>query len=483
MSNLIKNSAIYAIGDIAPRLLSFISFPILTTYLTPAEYGIVNYVNTVNLFLTIIGFLCLNTYYLVFYYRMENETERQKLLGNLFIFVVGFNIVISLLMFTAGQHIFGYIGSNIDFYPYMAIGLITNLFNIFAVLPSALFRLQERPLPLTILNVLKGILIFGLTLWFVVKLGFKAEGVLYANMVVTVFFGVLFAGITMRNMVWNINLSQIKCALVFSLPLLPGSLSYYLVSMSDRLLIDKYLTLEDLGIYSTASTLALVLNIVAYGAYKAFEPYFFKIYGSHNFLAKFKKVHDGYFFVLVSGAMGLAIFAKEFFQVFSEARFHIAYYYVPIILIGVITSSMNMLYSTIITAREKTKVNSVIAICGGLISVSLNMILLPLLGIAGACVTSAVALFAMLLASICFSKVVISYDKIVKSLILVISGILISVYFYPISSLVASISIKCIIYIFLVLAVAFIMQLPMNLIWMRLFALVRLNNTKYESDR
>jgi O-antigen/teichoic acid export membrane protein len=69
MSNLVKNTTIYAIGDIAPRLLGFISFPILTQFLTPAEYGIVNYVNTVNTFLTIVGFLCLNTYYLVYYNR------------------------------------------------------------------------------------------------------------------------------------------------------------------------------------------------------------------------------------------------------------------------------------------------------------------------------------------------------------------------------------------------------------------------------
>ena len=49
MSNLIKNTTIYAIGDIVPRLLGFISFPILTNYLSPAEYGIVNYINVPRL--------------------------------------------------------------------------------------------------------------------------------------------------------------------------------------------------------------------------------------------------------------------------------------------------------------------------------------------------------------------------------------------------------------------------------------------------
>ncbi len=476
MSNLVKNSTIYAIGDIAPRLLSFISFPILTTYLTPAEYGIVNYVNTVNIFLVIIGFLCLNTYYLVYYYRMENEVERKKLLGNISIFVVGLNTFLSLLLFGAGPYLFKQIGSNIDFYPYMAIGLITNLFNILSVLPAALFRLQERPLPLTILNVLKGVCIFGLTLLLVVKYQFKAEGILFANMVVTIVFGIIFTYITVKNMIWYFNWKQIKKALIFSLPLIPGSLSYNLVSMSDRILIDKYLNLNDLGIYSTASTLALILNIVAYGAYKAFEPYFFKIYGTPQFTEQFIKVRNGYFFVIISGALGLALFAKEFFQIFAQEKFHIAYYYVPMILIGVVASAMSMLYSTIITAREKTKISSAISICGGLASVCLNIILLPRLGIVAACITSAVTLCSMLLASIYFSKVNISHKKIIEVFFIGMVGILISVYWYSVSSIIYSVLLKSIIYVMILFVIAYTMNLPIRNLKMIVISLFKTNS-------
>lgn len=88
---LIKNTAIYAIGDIVPKLLSFLVFPVMTSYLSLEDYGIINYINTLNLFLSILGFLCLNTYYLVFYYRQKSEEAKQKLLGNLSLFVIGLN--------------------------------------------------------------------------------------------------------------------------------------------------------------------------------------------------------------------------------------------------------------------------------------------------------------------------------------------------------------------------------------------------------
>ena len=73
--NLIKNTTIYALGDIIPRLIGFVSLPILTVYLTPSDYGIVNYVNTLNTFLLALGFLSVNTYFLVFYYRCTISEE------------------------------------------------------------------------------------------------------------------------------------------------------------------------------------------------------------------------------------------------------------------------------------------------------------------------------------------------------------------------------------------------------------------------
>ena len=95
-SKLIKNTTIYALGDIVPKIISFLIFPVLTSYLSPEDYGIINYVNTLNLLLTILGFCGLNTYYLVYYYRQEDERQQKLLLGNLSLFVIGINLLLLL---------------------------------------------------------------------------------------------------------------------------------------------------------------------------------------------------------------------------------------------------------------------------------------------------------------------------------------------------------------------------------------------------
>lgn len=474
--SLVKNTTIYALGDIAPKVLSFIIFPILTTYLSPAEYGIVNYINSIITFLMAFGVLGLNTYYLVHYYKLEDEREKKKLLGNLSIFIFLFNTLLSILIFIVGPYFFKYFETNIPFYPYMVIGLVTNIFNIIPVLPSALYRLQERPLPLTLLNILKGFVSFGFTLWLVVAWGFKAEGLLIAQMLIGIIFGIIFGWITIKNMIWNINFQQLKKALAFSLPLVPGTICYLLLSTSDRILIDKYVGLSQLGIYSTAATLAGLLSIISLGAYKAFEPYIFKKFGSEEFIANFKKLRDGFYLVILCGAFGLALFSNDFLIFFASPKYYSSSFYIPILLIGIVASSLTRLYSTVITARGKTKINSAIIIFDGLFSVTLNIIFLRFMGILAACITSSLTLSLTLLISIYFSKIKISNKRIYFSSLLIAGIVFLFGYCISIENVVLSICVKFMVYVGVCIMACYI--LGYNLSSVLSFSIINRNSKK-----
>lgn len=457
--SLVKNTTIYALGDIIPRLIGFISLPILTRYLSPSDYGIVNYVNTLNTFLLALGFLSINTYYLVFYYRCENSLEQKKLLGNLSSFVILLNIVLVLILLFFGKYFFALLGSKIDFYPFIVIAVFTNFFNVFSVLPAALYRLLEKPLPLTILNVSRGVITLLLTLVLVIYFHFTALGVLYSALIVNFIFAFIFLYTVRKHIIWNLCFKQIKVVLAFTLPLLPGSIAYYLTTISDRILIDKYLNLNDLGIYSTAATIALILNIFSFGAYKAFEPYIFKNWGNEGFIKIFENIRNGFVYVLLIGVLCLSVFSKEFFQIMTDVKFHGAYWYVPMIIIGVYSSSLSMLYGTIITAKGKTKINSLVSVTGATISITLNMLFLPKFGLITAAIVSSLALTVMLFISIWYSQLKVSHSKPVFSLLLVATAIYALVYLINIDEIVISIALKIIVSLFVIAAISVILSI------------------------
>lgn len=442
-SLIVRNTMIYAMGDIIPRLFSFISFPILTTYLLPSDYGIVNYVFTINNFISIISILSLNTYYMVYYFKTEGDELKRKLLGNLDLFIIGLNFIIVSIFFVVGPSFMRLWGSKIDFYPYMAIGLGISFFGIFRYLPSALFRVQERPLPLTILNVAMGFLSTAASILAVVFIKADASSVLWSSLMVTFVSAVIFFIITNKNAIWNINFKQIKSALAFSLPLVPASIATYLYSTFDRILIEKHLTLTDVGLYSTAATLALMLNLVTHGAYQAFEPYFFKTYKTPSFKENFITVRDVLLCVSLIGYMCLSCFGKEFFILFSAEKYHICYIYVPIISMGAVVAAMNRMYITIVTAREKTKISAAVTILGGVVSVTMNYFLLPILGVWAAALSYLTTFCVVFVLNMHYSQVVIKHGRALLSIFIVAIATCIITYLVQIDNIWMSIFVKC----------------------------------------
>ena len=163
-------------------------------------------------YLLAIGFLSINTYFLVHYYRCRTKEEKKKLLGNLSSFVILVNIGIVLVLILFGEYFFNALGSKIPFYPYIVIAILTNFFNLFSILPAALFRVIEKPLPLTILNILIGVIALILSLVLVIQFEYTALDVLYANLIVNFIFAFVFLFMVRHHIIWNINLPQILCS-------------------------------------------------------------------------------------------------------------------------------------------------------------------------------------------------------------------------------------------------------------------------------
>jgi O-antigen/teichoic acid export membrane protein len=118
-----------------------------------------------------------------------------------------------------------------------------------------------------------------------------------------------------------------------------------------------------------------------------------------------------------------------------------------------------MLYGTIITAKGKTKINSVVSITGATISIVLNIVFLPKFGLITAALVSSLAMTVMLFISIWYAELKISHSRPVFSLLLVASVIYIMVYMIPIDNIVFSIILKSIVSLLVVIGISLILAI------------------------
>ena len=102
---LAKNTAIFAIGSIATKLITFFFVPLYTNILTTAEYGVVDLVNTLS---TVLGpILILNIYEAVLRFALDKGADYNKIMS-IGLTILGGGLTVGLLIIPITSTIDGY---------------------------------------------------------------------------------------------------------------------------------------------------------------------------------------------------------------------------------------------------------------------------------------------------------------------------------------------------------------------------------------
>jgi len=111
LSALGRNFAIYGLGDVATNIVSFLLLPLYTRFLTPADYGAISLLLTVEVVAKIVFRCGLDASFMRLFYDCESDTDRQRLASTIFWFLAGSNgVVLALLLIAApfiSSHLFG----------------------------------------------------------------------------------------------------------------------------------------------------------------------------------------------------------------------------------------------------------------------------------------------------------------------------------------------------------------------------------------
>jgi O-antigen/teichoic acid export membrane protein len=217
----------------------------------------------------------------------------------------------------------------------------------------------------------------------------------YGSLIANVIFLIIYILIIYRNAILNLNLPQIKKGLLFSLPLVPSTFLHIIINVADRIILERYVTLAALGIYSVSYTLGIVLQIFAYSSYLAFEPIIFSKIGKVDFSQTVIKIRRYYLYVIFCLSFLYALFSKEILYMMASSKFSSGYKVIPIIILSTIFLSENYLFGTILIGIKKTKISLILNLIGAVINVIVNLLLIPIIGIYGAAISTLASYLVM----------------------------------------------------------------------------------------
>jgi len=182
-------------------------------------------------------------------------------------------------------------------------------------------------------------------------------------------------------------MQMLKESLGYCLPTIPHVIAGWIISVSDRIFLERYFSLAEVGIYSLGFKIGSLILIFHSAFRKAYIPFFYKTAlskmekTSKNKLFKFSNQYI--LFVLV-GSFIITLISKETITFLFNSSYVEAYRIVPIIALSYFISSATGIINISITFKKKTMQIMYMFAFAAAVKTILNFLLIPIFGIYGA---------------------------------------------------------------------------------------------------
>ncbi|MFG6106700.1 oligosaccharide flippase family protein [Leptothoe sp. EHU-05/26/07-4] len=386
---LVSSYSIYLGSNILSSAIPFIFLPILTRYLSPADYGLVI---TFKILLTIFSILIgVNTHGALTrtYFKLKG-LDFQKYLYNLLI--ICFSSFLLFLFITPISFKFNPLSIDMP-QKWILFLILFSLFEAFSKLLLSLWRAQEKSFSFGLFNILKALLNVALSALLIIHLKMNWQGRILGIIITGSIFGLIALYKLWRNHISNdifqiksIDINHIRNALFFGLPLIPHALSGWMINYIDRFFIASMIGMSEVGIYSVAYQIGNIIGILALSFNQAWSPFLFKQLSKNNNQVKLNIVRFtyAYFLIICILAISLSLFFSVIAPFVVGKAFQCATQYVIWVALGYAANGMYFMIVNYIFYAEKNYYLTLITLFSALVNIILNYVLIIYNGAIGA---------------------------------------------------------------------------------------------------
>ena len=397
---LSKHSIIYGVGVLS-RLSSIILLPIHTAYLSQHDYGILTLVLSFIGIATVFTTYGLNVSFLRWYVPETDAEERRRIFSICYYGVAGMTLLLAVTILTTSQPLAALLLRDAGYKPmFMIAGLILLMDSLFHF-PQMLLQARKNSFGYIGVVFLNVTLNLGLSYYFIVRLGLGITGVLYSALIAGFAAFVVTVPFVIKHLTLHFSIEKYKEFVKYGIPYVANFLFVVLIDLSDRFLLDRFINAEKVALYSANYKLGAAMAIVVNAFRLAWHPFFLSLSNSPDAKRTFGRVFS-YFFLLSCGLFLLiSIFIEDIVRV-NIGGFHLiaekyweGTFIIPWILFSYIISGSYVIFAAGIHIEKKTKYTPLFKGAGLLTNIVANIILIPLLGIFGAAISTALGYGAM----------------------------------------------------------------------------------------
>jgi O-antigen/teichoic acid export membrane protein len=354
-TRLLKNSTIYALGDILRNVVSFVMLPIYTRYLTPSDYGVVGLIAfAVAIFEAVLGAKLIQAIP-KFFHDEKTETGKNAVISTAFLVTGGISLVTVSMLFLLRHSISEVLFDDAK------LGLIVGLCAL-QILAQTLeyyallyLRLVDRPITFIAINIAKLILQLSLNIWLIVFLKMGVLGVAVSGLASSTIFAVALSAMVLYKIRVRFNTELAKRMLIFSWPLWFSGLASLYIFASNRYYIRLFDSLDSVGLYELAAKFAGVLALLIWSPFSLYwQTEQFRIIKQTNAQAIFETVFQFLCAMLAIAGLAISIFSAPLIKIMASIDFWGSAQAIPLLIAAGIFSYLADLSNVSFLERGET---------------------------------------------------------------------------------------------------------------------------------
>jgi O-antigen/teichoic acid export membrane protein len=401
---LLKDASLYSISSLLARGFSLITVPIYTRILSPADYGALDLLSYTAVLVGLVMGAALDQAVARFYIDEKDDLEKKRIATTVLIYnIFVFAALIPLVKPLASQLAHRWLDDQVDETTVVLVFIYIWVFAIYYIANNQLkyLFLSKQYALCSIGSTALGIV---LSLAFVAYFKWGVFGIFLGQLIAVGLVAVLALYYARESYALVFHWGSLKRMLVYSLPLVPGTLAFYLMQYVDRYAINQISGLHEVGLYGIGARLASLVNLFLMGFQGAWDPVVMKSFREKDAPEKFKVVFSYYLFVVLAILVGLSLFGREILLLLTTKTFSEGFVVVPLLVLAAILASIGQYFTYGIQIAQKSHYRLFLNVAALLLNVALNYLLIPRLGIIGAALATVLSFVFLTVVGIWLSQ-------------------------------------------------------------------------------
>jgi O-antigen/teichoic acid export membrane protein len=429
LHKILKNSLTYGLGDLGAKMLTFFAFPIYANFFSVEEIGNISLISSLVSFLALFVSLGISSSVQRFYWESSEEARATVVYTGLISLLCSIGLLVGplgLAVAYADPKALEYLGGN---KPAILIAAASSSLTLILQFLWDLGRMRFRVLSFASMSFLRTLSAIGLTLALVRQFPGRIEVFFIAELASILLTLPLAFFAVRKDIKASFDFTVTRKLVRFGFPFVLAGAAYWIFTYIDRWMLLKYSTVTEVGLYSVASRYSMGLLILTSAFGQAWSPLILKLYSEDpNYHLPIQRAARLWLIGLSLAGLIVSSFSYELLRYTTPVEYWSAAPSFLCLTVAMVLSGTTQVTALGISLAKQSRFIAVGSWLTACVNILLNLMLIPMLGSAGASIATAISYFFLTTfyyyKSCEFSKIRIPTDGIVVFGLLIVAALL-----------------------------------------------------------